>query len=284
MRVPRSVGTHDGSFHADEVTACALLVLFDLVDEDKIVRTRNKEKLAQCEYVCDVGGIYSIPDKRFDHHQVSYSGLWSSAGMILNYLHERGLLDREEYLFLNDSLIHGVDEQDNGRFFSKDGFCSFSDIIKMYNPLEEGGATNEEFFFALHFTKDLVQRLRQKFRYDRMCRGIVRQAMESDSVCLYFDRPLPWQENFFFLGGERHPASFVCFPTSDQWILRGIPPTLERRMEVRVPFPKSWAGLLGQELADVAGIPGAIFCHKGLFLSVWDSLESCQKALQLTLQ
>ena len=29
---PRSFGTHDGSFHADEVTACALLLLFDLID------------------------------------------------------------------------------------------------------------------------------------------------------------------------------------------------------------------------------------------------------------
>ena len=34
---PRSCGTHDGTFHADEVTACALLILFDLVDEDKVL-------------------------------------------------------------------------------------------------------------------------------------------------------------------------------------------------------------------------------------------------------
>ncbi len=27
---PRSFGTHDGSFHADEVTACALLLLFGI--------------------------------------------------------------------------------------------------------------------------------------------------------------------------------------------------------------------------------------------------------------
>lgn len=285
MRVPRSLGTHDGSFHADEVTACALLILFDLVDENKIVRTRNADKLAQCEFVCDVGGSYSSVDKRFDHHQVSYSGLWSSAGMVLYYLKEQNLLDPEEYKFLNDSLIHGVDEQDNGRFFSQEGFCSFSDIIRLYNPLEEGNSTDKEFFAALHFTLDLLQRFRKKFQYDRMCRGIVLQAMEANDVCLYFDRPLPWQENFFFLGGEQHPASFVCFPSADhQWVLRGIPPTLERRMEVRVPFPKSWAGLLGKELAQVAGIPGAIFCHKGLFLSVWDSRESCQRALQMVLQ
>ncbi|EPP35417.1 hypothetical protein CP10139811_1019 [Chlamydia ibidis] len=284
MRTARSVGTHDGSFHADEVTACALLIIFDLIDEEKIIRTRDPEKLATCEYVCDVGGIYSPRDKRFDHHQVSYSGPWSSAGMILDYLKGQGLVESEEYHFLNNALVHGVDEQDNGRFFSKEGFCSFSDIIKIYNPLEEEYSSDADFAFALKFTIDLLQRLRAKFRYDRICRDIVRLAMDKDDFCLYFDRPLAWQENFFFLGGEKHPAAFVCFPTGDQWILRGIPPNLDRRMEVRVPFPEEWAGLLGKQLVEVSGIPGAIFCHKGRFLSVWDSQESCQRALRLVLE
>ena len=284
MQIPRSVGTHDGSFHADEVTACALLIMFDLVDENKIIRTRDPEKLAQCEYVCDVGGRYSAEDKRFDHHQVSYAGSWSSAGMVLDYLHNLGFLSHEEYEYLNNTLVHGVDEQDNGRFFSKEGFFSLSDIIKIYNPLEEGGNTDKEFFFALHFAIDLLTRLRDKFRYDRMCRDVVKQVMEKEDVCLRFDRPLAWQENFFSLGGENHPAAFVSFPCSDQWILRGIPPTLDRRMEVRIPFPEEWAGLLGDQLVKVTGIPGAVFCHKGLFLSVWDSRESCEEALNLVLK
>ena len=56
--IKRSVGTHDGSFHADEVTACALLLTFGLIDRDKIVRSRDPKILDECEYVCDVGGIY----------------------------------------------------------------------------------------------------------------------------------------------------------------------------------------------------------------------------------
>nr|NGX27459.1 hypothetical protein [Chlamydiota bacterium] len=39
--ISRSLGTHDGSFHADEVSACALLLVFDLIDRDKIFRTRD---------------------------------------------------------------------------------------------------------------------------------------------------------------------------------------------------------------------------------------------------
>ncbi|MBS0649692.1 MAG: MYG1 family protein, partial [Verrucomicrobia bacterium] len=47
--IPRSCGTHDGSFHADEVTACALLLLFDQIDRDKIIRTRDSSKLSKCD-------------------------------------------------------------------------------------------------------------------------------------------------------------------------------------------------------------------------------------------
>ncbi len=55
-QITQALGTHDGAFHADEVTACALLVLFDLVDQDKIIRSRDPLVLERCYFVCDVGG------------------------------------------------------------------------------------------------------------------------------------------------------------------------------------------------------------------------------------
>ncbi|WP_213357977.1 MYG1 family protein [Chlamydiifrater phoenicopteri] len=288
MQILRSVGVHDGSFHADEVAACALLIIFGLVDEDKIVRTRDPEKLACCEYVCDVGGVYSPEKKRFDHHQSSYSGEWSSAGMILHYLQTIGKIGVEEYAFLNNQLIHGVDEQDNGRCFSPEGFCSFSDIIKIYSPHEESGNDGffeEAFKKALFFTKDLILCLRDRFSYNQKCRQEVAEAMEkSAGIFMEFKGPIAWLDNFFALGGERHSAAFLIFPSSGQWILRGVPPSLDRRMEVRVPFPDPWAGLLGDQLCEVSGIDGGIFCHKGLFLSVWKDRESCLKALNATLR
>ncbi len=125
----RSVGTHDGSFHADEVTACALLVLFGLVDRDKVIRTRDPEKLKGCEFVCDVGGVYDPETKRFDHHQSEYTGELSSAGMVWLYLKDRGYVDEKTYHFFNRSLIHGVDAVDNGRASFEEGSCSFSQVV-----------------------------------------------------------------------------------------------------------------------------------------------------------
>ena len=80
------------------------------------------------------------------------------------------------------------------------------------------------------------------------------------------------------MGGEEHPASFVIMPASNHWKLRGIPPSPRRRMEVRVPLPEQWAGLLDEDLKKASGIDGAIFCHKGRFISVWETKEDALNA------
>src|SRR5690349_9777738 len=110
----RSLGTHDGSFHADEVTACSLLLLYDRIDRNKIYRTRDEKQIEKCDYVCDVGGQYDPKRRRFDHHQIDYKGTMSSAGMVLLYLKEQGLMEPHLYDYYNKSLIMGVDAHDNG--------------------------------------------------------------------------------------------------------------------------------------------------------------------------
>ena len=42
--------------------------------------------IAQADIVFDVGGIFNPHNGRFDHHQKSYEGPLSSAGMVLNWL------------------------------------------------------------------------------------------------------------------------------------------------------------------------------------------------------
>ena len=88
----RSCGVHSGEFHADEVTACALLLHFNLIDLDKIIRTRELGRLESCDFVCDVGGEYDPKRRRFDHHQLEYKGELSSAGMIWEYLRDQKII------------------------------------------------------------------------------------------------------------------------------------------------------------------------------------------------
>lgn len=282
QKIPRSFGTHDGAFHADEVTACALLLHFGLIDRDKIVRSRDMSLLERCEFMCDVGGVYDPAAKRFDHHQVDYQGEMSSAGMILLYLKDEGIISESIYNFFRNAVIKGVDDHDNGRDPLIPGLCTYSHIIANYVPYAEDTTAetqNDAFYRALDFASGHLRRIYNKLIYMQDCKELVRETMERDRDCLFFDKYIPWLEVFFELGGEEHPAKFIIMPSGEHWKLRGVPPSLKEKMKVRQPLPSDWAGLLEEELKEVSGIPEAIFCHKGRFISVWETKEGAVKAL-----
>ncbi len=284
---PRSLGTHDGSFHADEVTACSLLLLFDRIDRDKIYRTRDERRIEKCDYVCDVGGRYDPGRRRFDHHQIDYQGGMSSAGMVLLYLKEQGLIEPHLYEYYNRALIMGVDAHDNGVAKLEPGTASFSQVISNFLPIEydvSAEAMKGAFFQAVDFAIGHLERLKKRHFYTLQCRAAVKKAMIQGANALIFEESLPWLENFFDLGGEVHPAQFVIMPSGPHWKLRGIPPSLSERMKVRKQLPEEWAGLHEEDLRKVSGIKGAVFCHKGRFISIWETKEDALKALHLIMR
>ncbi len=286
-KISRSAGTHHGTFHADEVTACGLLLLFNLVDRDKIIRTRDPAILSTCEYVCDVGGIFDPSKKLFDHHQHEYEDNLSSAGMVLLFLKQTDILTQHAYDFFNNSLIIGVDAHDNGRDPQIPGLCTYSHVISNFTPIQHDADAKTQdaaFFEALDFVTNHLRRLWQRYQYIQSCRQIVANAMAKDTFCLMFTQAIPWMDIFFELDGVHHPAKFVIMPSGNHWKLRGIPPTISDKMKVRFPLPQEWAGLLDEELKKVSGIPGAIFCHKGRFISVWETREDAIKALEYTMK
>jgi uncharacterized UPF0160 family protein len=283
----RTVGVHDGSFHADEISACALLIHFGLVDREGVVRSRDYGKLSQCEYVCDVGGLYDVDHKKFDHHQAEYRGDLSSAGMILHYLKDQKHIPLALFEHLNHSWILGVDAHDNGRYTVEMGTSTFSHIISNFMPIGYDASSYEidqGFYEALQFTLNHLARMVERFYYLRSCRAEVEASMKASDEVLRFDQPLPWMDLFFELGGESHPARFVMMPSMTGWKLRGIPPNSKDRMKVRQPLPEKWAGLLDDKLKEVTGIKGAIFCHKGRFISVWETREDAEEALRKILK
>lgn len=279
----RTVGTHDGSFHGDEVTACALLVIAGLVGKDKIIRTRDPELLKTCQFVCDVGGIYNPELGLFDHHQAEYTGPMSSAGMILLHLFSTHVLTEEEYHFLNHVLVLGVDAHDNGVEVHAPGVCTYSQLISNFTPIAYDASAsqqNEAFHQALDFAIGHITRLLERYRYIHSFKKKVLDAMNKDKDCLIFDESIPWMDCFFELEGEKHPAKFVVMPSGSHWKLRGIPPNSRERMKVRHNLPEEWAGLLDGDLQKASGIEGAIFCHKGRFFSLWKTREDAMSALK----
>lgn len=121
-----------GQFHADEALAVYLLRLLPAYSPSSLVRTRDPARLKECHTVVDVGGEYSPPDNRYDHHQRSFaitfpsrSTKLSSAGLV--YMHfgkpilalqtgldeeseDVGILWRKVYT----DFVEALDAHDNG--------------------------------------------------------------------------------------------------------------------------------------------------------------------------
>src|ERR1035437_8212255 len=84
--------THNGSFHTDDILACATLCLMleKKGEEFEIIRTRDEEIIKTGDYVFDIGYIYNPDLNRFDHHQSGGAGKrendieYSSFGLVWN--------------------------------------------------------------------------------------------------------------------------------------------------------------------------------------------------------
>uniref|UniRef100_A0A336LPI0 CSON009741 protein n=1 Tax=Culicoides sonorensis TaxID=179676 RepID=A0A336LPI0_CULSO len=72
------IGTHDGVFHCDEILACFMLQQLPEYENAKILRTRDLTKLNECDIVVDVGSVFDVEKKRFDHHQREFKETMSS--------------------------------------------------------------------------------------------------------------------------------------------------------------------------------------------------------------
>ncbi|KAL8593805.1 hypothetical protein ACOMHN_064002 [Nucella lapillus] len=132
------IGTHNGTFHCDEVFACFMLKQLPDYKDAEIVRTRDPKLLEQCDVVVDVGGVFDPDSHRYDHHQRSFTETmsslrpakrWvtklSSAGLVYMHFGHRilaHLLDRPAsdpvtdliYDKVYDNFVEEVDAIDNG--------------------------------------------------------------------------------------------------------------------------------------------------------------------------
>lgn len=281
--MPLTIATHNGSFHADDVLAVALLRAF--VDpKASVTRTRDPALLDQADVVVDVGAVFDPGTRRFDHHQASYQGPLSSAGMVLRWLDERGHVDAALARFLDDSVVTYVDDVDNGRREPTAGVPCFATMVAAAN---RGAETLAE--FDAHFERAvamamvLVDGLRAEHAELVEARDVVRQAMEhaeqTDSNAMRLSRYVRWKPPYFAMGGADHPTDFVILPGLDgSWRVVCIPPR-EGSFAQKTPLPESWAGLTDDALVEACGVPGARFCHKNRFIAVFDTESHLRQAL-----
>ena len=277
------VATHSGPFHADDVLAWALVRKF--VERDAaLVRTRDKTVLATADIVFDVGGIFDPATRRFDHHQSSYEGPLSSAGMVLRWLSDeqrlpQGLVDK-----LQHELVAYVDDVDNGRVAPKEVIPCFPRIVEAMNQPAKSEEDFDRAFrqageMAYAYVNGIEASYYQTVEAERVVLAAMKEAKTSGSNLICFDDYYRWKPIYFEHGGAEHPTEFVLFPGTDgTWRIVAIPP-VAGSFEQKQPLPLDWAGLSDQDLEAVTGVSGSIFCHKNRFIAVFATREGALEAM-----
>ena len=151
MKNTITVATHAGIFHADEVSAIALLKIFNpdaTVIVNRYAHQTPVEDMEPCDFIIDTGKVHDGV-KRFDHHQ--YEGGKSSAGLIWDHIKETCYLADDEYPSI-DKLVELVDANDVGD--RKAELWEYSRLVGNYNSptpyddLEQHGAFHKALDFA----------------------------------------------------------------------------------------------------------------------------------------
>ncbi|VVT43549.1 uncharacterized protein SAPINGB_P000036 [Magnusiomyces paraingens] len=142
------IGTHSGTFHADESLAVFMLKLLPKFSGAEVVRSRTPEILDECDIVVDVSGKYD-GEKYFDHHQREFEGVFgegyktklSSAGLVYKHFGQdilaSVLKETKESAVVQQCFpriykifIEAIDANDNG--------------ISVYNPAVVNAINEDE--------------------------------------------------------------------------------------------------------------------------------------------
>lgn len=278
------VGTHPGNFHADDVFAVAVLGL--AAGPVELVRTRDAAALAACDARIDVGGRSDPATGDFDHHQRGGAGerpngiRYASFGLVWQAYGEQLAGGAEAAAAIDERLVQGVDANDTGQTIMRSLVdeirpMSVSGVIAALNPVWDEQLTPQQedarFGEAVALATAMLERELAGAAAFGRARALVHAAMAraTDPRIIELDRNMPWREAVVRGAPD---ALLVVYPKSDGWGMQAVPQALGG-FGNRRDLPAAWAGLEGDALAAVSGVPDAVFAHSSRFYAAAGSRE-----------
>ena len=278
------IATHSGGFHTDDVFAVATLQLVYGKENIEVIRTRDEAVLATADIVVDVGGVYDVETKRFDHHQnggpVRENGIpYAAFGLVWREYGEHVTGSREVANDIERMLVLAVDAGDSGvnLYQLKDSDIApfeLYQITRSFLP-EWGSDKNKDdaFMQAVDFARVLLERIITQKKADQKMKVLIAEVYQNtdDKRVLVFDKPVS------AIACIEYPEVLLVVCPDDSNENNNWTATTVRKeyssFEARIKFPDRWAGLRDVELATVSGVPDAVFCHKAGFIFVAGSKE-----------
>lgn len=286
-----TIGTHDGTFHTDDVFACAVLSVVFSHKTVHIVRTRDEALINTADIVVDVGGIYDPSRMRFDHHQKGGAGErdngipYASIGLVWKEYGVQLAGSVKSAEFIDMQLVQGIDGADNGvvNKVADNGVFSFSviDMISSMRPTwEESVSLDDAFGEAVILATTILKRsIKHAQAYSHATELLVAayDAADDKRIIIIGTEYPGWYE----LMAQYPEPLYVLYQRDDgNWTAKAVRSN-PIEFATRKPFPESWGGLRDAELQEVSGVADAIFCHNGRFIAVAKSKEGALKLAQI---
>lgn len=276
-----TVITHDGIFHADEVTAVALIKMFN--PEIQIVRSRDKNIIAlgkgeATTIVLDTGGEFNFEKLNFDHHQDL--SLRSSAGLIWeNFRNEifqsQGITEQAQidYMFSKiNPFICAIDDWDtngNGviqlwKQIPKElkNFNHYSLIIASFNRnMTDATEQMSQFMTAVNFATEMLNNqfysANKAFEAEKNWEN---REMLSPKVAYFPVYCSVWKEK----KSEEPELAFSITPNPQGF-------SIDSKDSEAFPLPTA------EEIKTLIGEDSLVFCHAGRFKAIVKDEESYKK-------
>lgn len=296
----KTLVTHDGTFHADDVFAVATFLLAHEGEDWQIVRSREKDVIEKADAVMDTGYVYDSSRLRFDHHQEGGAGMrdgipYAAFGLLWKEYGENICGSCKSALIVESRLVLPTDAHDNGvsitnRIFQGISPYELSNMIQSFNPtwVEDENSTHAEkdrldiFLDLVMFAKRVILREAKRARDKCLAEDFVLKAYteSEDKRIIILDKYYPYSDTLI----KYTEPLFVIYPnpTTNIWCAKTVSKE-DGGFESRLSFPKSWEGKEDEMLQNITGVKDAKFCHRAGFLCVAKSREGAIELAKLAL-
>lgn len=301
LKKKKTIVAHNGSFHADDIFACAVLSLY--LDKKNVpyrmIRTRDEKIIDSADYVVDVGGIQDDEKNRFDHHQTGGAGKrdngipYASFGLVWRKFGPLLVSNEEIVCDIDRRIVQPIDAIDNGISISEPTDCGLCDygmygIIGAYqNTWKEAGDVKTQmisFLKLVDFFKDLLKRELERSAHRLEMLNVIQDIYDAADNKEILEIPYHVTIGSLIRVLDKYKeVMFIVCKSNTNW--KALAMRKEAcSFENRKSLPSSWGGKRGKSLADETGVPDALFCHNALWMAVAGSKEGAHQLARLALE